>query len=39
MERLHVEVANLSIAKHGEELCGDRVEITRNGGGVTVVLS
>ena len=39
MERLHVEVANLSIAKHGEELCGDRVEIARNGGGVTVVLS
>ena len=39
MERLHVEVANLSIAKHGEELCGDRVEVTRNGGGVTVVLS
>jgi len=39
MERLHVEVANLSIAKHGEELCGDRVEITRNGSGVTVVLS
>ncbi len=39
MERLHVEVANLSIAKHGEELCGDRVEISRNGDGVTVVLS
>lgn len=39
MERLHVEVADLSIAKHGEELCGDRVEISRNGGGVTVVLS
>ena len=39
MERLHVEIANLSIAKHGEELCGDRVEIARNGCGVTVVLS
>ncbi|HAI86986.1 MAG TPA: serine/threonine protein phosphatase [Firmicutes bacterium] len=39
MERLHVEAASLSIAKHGEELCGDRVDISRNGHGITVVLS
>ena len=39
MRELHVEVAYASLSKHGEELCGDRVEISRNDDMVTIVLS
>ncbi|HHY62786.1 MAG: SpoIIE family protein phosphatase [Bacillota bacterium] len=39
MSELHVEAAFTSLPKHGEELCGDRVEIARSGDMVTVVLS
>jgi hypothetical protein len=39
MSELHVEVTYASLSKHGEELCGDRVEISRNDDMVTIVLS
>jgi hypothetical protein len=39
MPRLHAEVAVAQLAKSGEELCGDKVEVTRFQGTTTVVLS
>lgn len=37
--RVYIETDNESLFKHGEELCGDNVEIVRRDGTVTVVLA
>lgn len=39
MNEIFVEVEYQSLKKHGEELCGDKVEIIRNADAVTVVLA
>lgn len=36
---LFVETGFVSLNKHGEELCGDRVEVNRKDGSVTMVLA
>lgn len=37
--KLHAEVSMSQLCKHGEELCGDNVQITRTGDSVIVVVS
>lgn len=39
MHGLHAEVAVAQLSKAGEELCGDKVEVTRSKGTTTVVIS
>ncbi|MCR4425551.1 MAG: serine/threonine-protein phosphatase [Firmicutes bacterium] len=39
MRKLHVEAAAASLSKHGEQLCGDHVEIARTEDSVIAVLS
>jgi len=39
MPRLHAEVAVAQLSKTGEELCGDKVEVSRAGDTTTVVIS
>lgn len=39
MGTLHAEVAVAQLSKNGEELCGDKVEVTRAGETTTVVIS
>jgi hypothetical protein len=39
MSMLHAEVAVAQLSKDGEELCGDKVEVTRAGETTTVVIS
>lgn len=39
MNEIFVEVEYQSLNKHGEELCGDKVEVVRNPDAVTVVLA
>ena len=36
---LHAEVNVAQLCKHGEELCGDNVQVTRTGDSVIVVVS